>query len=171
MRRWPKPLRFLAKAIASVVVIAGIPVVGLNIGRGVYDMVTLEGCVKDLVQIEEDYKIAYQHIPPTGDPKVEAGYVVEIERTLEQRVAALWCPSSVQDEQSAFVEANESFTALMNTIAVNGIPQDQQGQALLWVQLKSAGDRAFEAQQTFEKALAEEYQVQRPQAAPAAPAS
>jgi hypothetical protein len=147
VRKWPKPLRWLAKGIASVAVVVGIPVLVVNIATTVYDVATLEGCALGLAQIEEDYKAAYEHVPPTGEAKVEAAYLAEIERTLESSVAALWCPMSVKDEQAAFAE--------------HGIPEVEQGARLLFLQFRAAGQRAWDAQQALHAAIIAEAEKQQ----------
>jgi hypothetical protein len=161
VRKWPKPLRWLAKGIASVAVVVGIPVLVVNIATTVYDVATLEGCALGLAQIEEDYKAAYEHVPPTGEAKVEAAYLAEIERTLESSVAALWCPMSVKDEQAAFVKANNFYSSLLDNIAEHGIPEVEQGARLLFLQFRAAGQRAWDAQQALHAAIIAEAEKQQ----------
>lgn len=156
--------------ILSFVFLMGwVTALGAAIGAGAYDMVTLEGCVKGLTQAEEDYVIAYKHIPPTADPKQEATYVEEIERTFEDRVEALWCPFSMKDEQAAFVAANRRFTVLIHTVTIYGVPQDEFAREILWQQLRSSGNRALEAWRALGEAALAEAERQHPPKANQAP--
>ena len=162
MRRWPRPLRLLVKAVLSVVVLVGYPVLGVNLAEGVWDTVTLDCCVKGFTQIQADYKIATDHAPETTDVKVAAGYIVETEQALERRVGELTCPRSVQDEQERFVKARRSYWIFLSSVARHGIPQDPFAFSLWEQQYGYLNGRAGQAAQELRAALEAEWERQHP---------
>jgi hypothetical protein len=162
VRRWPRPAQLLVKAVLSVVVIVGYPMLGVNLAEGVWDTVTLDGCVKGYAQIQADYKIATDHAPDTTDVKVAAGYIVETEKVLEQRAAALTCPRSVQDEQERFVKARRSYWIFLSLVALHGIPQDPFAFSLWEQQYGNLNGRAGQAAQELTAAIEAEYERQHP---------
>lgn len=165
MKRWPRPLRFLVKGIASVAVIVGFPVLVLNIAGAAYDMATLDGCVKGYEQIQADYKIATDHAPETTDVKVAAGYIVETEQALERRGSELVCPRSVQDEQERFVKARRSYRIFLMSVARHGLPQDPFAFSLWEQQYQHVRTPAGQAAEDLTAAIEAEYEVQHPKAA------
>lgn len=157
MNRWPRPARLFVKGAISIALLVGYPVLAVNVATTGYDMATLEPCVSGYAQIRADYKIAYDHITKTDDPRVVAAAIVESEQVLERRVSELWCPQSVLDERATFLTANRAFTAVMAGIAKDGITD----QAFFRLQLY--GGAAYDAQKRFEAALYAELERQHPQ--------
>ena len=162
MRRWPRPAKILVKVIVSLIVIVGWPILATNVATGAWDMATLRGCVDGYVQIQTDHQLAGANMPDTADPKVLAAYVVESEVLLEERVGALWCPISVQDDQRQFVSAHRSYRIFINLVAIHGLPKDEQALAIFWTQYGLLSDRAAAASAALDTALVDEYKRQNP---------
>jgi hypothetical protein len=168
VRTWPTPARLFVKLVVSVALVVGYPLLVGNIAWTAYDVVTFEGCAKGWVQITDDYKIAYEHTPASGDPKVVAAAYLENERSLESRAAALICPHSVQDDMADFLSANRKYSTLIGYIAINGLPADEANGQLLLFQLSRAGQAAQQAQDQVMRSIADEYKAQHPDAATSA---
>lgn len=162
-RKWPRPLRAGAIVLASSVVLTGYPIVAVNVAEAAYDIVTLQGCVDGYAQAMQDYKIATDHTPPTGDVKILAAYIVETQRVLEQRVAALLCPRSVQDEQERFVQARKAYRITISGVAKHGLPDNEFAQGIIYQQIEYVGTRAAQATDDMYVALRDEYERQHPE--------
>ena len=147
---------------ASLAVLVGWPLLAGNIAWTAYDIVTLEGCAKGWLQIQDDYKIAYDHTPDTPDAMKMAGYLAETEHVLETRAQGLICPHSVQDEQATFLAANRVFSSMLDVVSHTGVPADPANANLFWFQIGHAGKTAQAAQDAFTRALGAEYEAQHP---------
>lgn len=170
MRRWPRRLQLAVKVVLSIVVLVGWPLLAVNIGRGAYDMVTLDGCAKGLLAADTDRQLALENAPTTGDVKVLAGYMNEAAVILEDRVSALVCPSSIKDEQEAFLGIHPAYRIMLASVARNGIPKDPWAEELFWAQYQDIAYRASAAYEALKKAISDEWLVQHPEAAQAAAA-
>lgn len=162
MRRWPRPLQLLVKAILSVVVIVGWPVVGYQIGTAAYDIVTLQGCAKGLLDADTDRKLALENAPTTGDVKVLAAYMNEAATILEDRIEALTCPFSIKDEQEAFLKIHPAYRIMLASVARHGIPTDPWAENLFWQQYEDIAYRATAAYEALKVAVGAEYERQNP---------
>ena len=161
----PRPVRLGIKGTASLAVLIGWPILVGNIAYTAYDVVTLDGCAKGWLQIQDDYKIAAEHTPPSADPMVVAGYLAENEHSLESRAQALICPHAVQDEQADFLAANRVYSSMLDVVSHSGFPADEANQQLLFFQLHQSGQAAGDAQDDFTRSLTAEYAAQHPEAA------
>ena len=162
-RSWKKSK--LAIIPASLAVLIGWPILLGNIAYTAYDVVTLDGCVKGWLQIQDDYKIAADHTPPSADAKVIGGYLAENEHSLEHRAQGLFCPHKVQDEQADFLAANRVYSSMLDVVSHTGLPTDEANAQLFLFQLQQAGRAAQAAQDDFTRALTTEFQAQHPEAA------
>ena len=162
-RKWPRPLRLVIKGVVSLALLIGYPYVAANVAYTAYDIVTLDGCAKGWLQIQDDYKIAYDHTPETSDPMLMAGYLAETEHVLESRAEKLICPHSVQEEQADFLAYNRVFSSMLDVASHTGIPKDEANAQLFWFQISRAGRQAQAAQDTFTRAITAEWNSQHPQ--------
>lgn len=88
---------------------------------GLLDTFKAEGCARGLAAAVEDYQGAFQPEDPT--PEVAAAYAYEAVSALYFRAEHLDCPSSVVDDQQAFLEASRGWQSILRAVT-RGQPTD-----------------------------------------------
>lgn len=127
--RAPKPGTKLHRLASSIALIW----IGLLVGFGgplayqqVHDHYSLQGCAEGFLQADADRQIAFNHFPPSDNNNLEVlvQYAIDFETAFTDRVRALDCPSSVQDEQTELVFRDELLVRYLRTIIADPAQYD-----------------------------------------------